>query len=96
MSDQFSPSEHVVKSQIAEAYVAAARFPGIGIRPTEAGTFDIIFVGNPYYNRPSVPLEWLIVEIDSLIFELQDKYGEYGERLGDAVVRFSINISPSE
>ena len=79
---------------IARSHVVAERFPGVHITPTEDGMFDIT-APDQRYNRSNIGLEQLTAEVGSVVFELQGKYGEHGEGLGDLVLDIRINEKPT-
>ncbi len=81
---------------IAEATVVASCFPSVRIEAssTSEWTYDITAV-DPDYNRSGVALEHLVVEVKNVVDELQSRYGEHAERLGDLVLNIRINEKPT-
>ena len=94
VTDNIQLSQAIVT--IAEATARASTFPGVRIVPseTEEWTYDIstLVAG---YDRHDVALEHLVVEAASVVTELQSRFGEHGEGLGDLVLTASVNTRPS-
>ncbi len=66
---------------IIDAKLAARSFPGLKVKPSQddASSWDVVHTYDHRFDRLSVPLEHLVVQVEDVKIELEAVYGEHGE-----------------
>ena len=84
-------------STIIDAKLSARGFPGLKVEPSadDADTFDIIHTIAHQFDRMSVPLHALVVEVNNMLLELECAFGRGGEKLFDQPLHIELKEEKS-
>ncbi len=82
---------------LIDAKITAKGFPGLKVNPSadDADTFDIIHTIAHQFDRMSVPLHALVVEVNNMLLELEATYGKEGARLWNEPLHIELKEAKS-